>query len=180
MPENIVIADPSRTVRTLVKLAFPERADAVIEATDPDGLIEALVAPAETLLVVDDAWAAVPAVRERLSGAAAGVVVLGPATHGGLPWHEVLGLDAARVVAVPKPVSRGSVREAADRLLGATEASGSATARALRALVAEEVAKAVRDEVKGVVWRIVPELAERLIKEELDRLLKEEDEEGEQ
>ena len=179
MPEHIIIADPSRTVRTLVKLAFPERADAVIEATEPDGLIEALSAPAETLLVVDDAWAAVPAVRERLSGAAAGVVVLGPATHGGVPWHEVLGLDAACVAAVPKPVSRRSVREAADRLLGATGADASIKASDLRAIVAEEVAKAVRDEVKGVVWRIVPELAERLIKEELERLLKE-DEEGEQ
>ena len=179
MPEYIVIADPSRTVRTLVKLAFPERADAVSEVTDPDGLIEALAASAETLLVVDDAWATRPALVERLSGAIAGVVVLGPATHGGLPWHEVLGLDPASVVAVPKPVSRRSVREAADRLFGAADAGASVTARDLRALVAEEVAKAIGDEVKGVIWRIVPEMAERLIKEELERLL-EEDEEGDQ
>ena len=178
MSEHIVIADPSRTVRTLVKLAFPERADAITEATDLVDLVEALAAPADTLLVVDDAWAAGPAVRERVFGVAALVVVLGPATHRGLPWHEVLGLDPTRVVAVPKPVSRRSVREAADRLFGAT-AGGSGTAGGLQALVAEEVAKAIHDEVKDVIWRIVPELAERLIKEELERLLKE-DEEGEQ
>jgi len=173
MSEKIIVADPSRTVRTLVKLAFQDRADEVLEVAEPEDLEAVLADRGAKLLVVDEAWVDNSVDLGSSPAAAAAVVVLGPSTCRGIPWFEVLGLDAARVAATPKPVSRRSVREAAGLVTGA---SPPAAAGDLRGLVAEEVARAVGDEVRSVVWRIVPEMAERLIKEELERLLKEDEE----
>lgn len=175
MSDQIIIADPSRTVRTLVRLAFDGRGDALVEAADAASLAQGLATPGARLLIVDETWATAPEVLELLAGVGA-VVVLGPDTCRGLPWPEALGVEPARVAVTPKPVSRRSVRDAADRLTG--RAAGTPVAAGdLRALVAEEVARVVGEEIRSVVWRIVPELAERLIKEELERLLKD-DEEG--
>ena len=177
MSDQIIIADPRRTVRTLVKLAFDGQCAALVEAAEPAALHQSLSSPGTRLLIVDEAWATLPEVLDLLAGAA-GVVVLGPDTCRGIPWPEALGLEAARVAVTPKPVSRRSVREAADRLTGRA-AGTSVGAGDLRALVAAEVSRVVGEEIRSVVWRIVPELAERLIKEELERLLKD-DEEGDQ
>ncbi len=178
MPDQIIIADPSRTVRTLAKLAFQDHADAFLEVADPAGLAEALSAPGSKVLIVDEMWAGDPELRELFTGVGA-IVILGGGTCRGLPWAEALGLDTAQVVATPKPVSRRSVREAADRVSGVVRVAASPMAGDLQGLVAEEVSRAVGEEIRSVVWRIVPELAERLIKEELERLLKS-DEEDEQ
>ncbi len=174
MSEQIIIADPSRTVRTLVKLAFEDQGAELLEASDSAALVEGLRAPGTRVLVVDETWAVEPAVRDQL-GAVGAVVVLGPDTCRGVPWAETLGLESSRVAATPKPVSRRSVRDAADRLTG-PGAAAQPMAGDLRALVGEEVTRAVGEEIRSVVWRIVPELAERLIKEELERLLKADEE----
>ncbi|MFH1532679.1 MAG: hypothetical protein ABIK09_18285 [Pseudomonadota bacterium] len=172
MSDRIIIADPSRTVRTLVRLAFQDRAGGLLEVADPGGLAEALSEPGTRVLIVDETWVDAPELREALASVGA-ILVLGGGTCRGVPWAEALGVDAARVASTTKPVSRASVREAADRI---STVGGPATAAGLRALVAEEVSRAIGDEIGRVVWRIVPELAERLIKEELERLLKDDGE----
>jgi hypothetical protein len=175
MSDHIIIADPSRTVRTLVKLAFQDQDDALVEVADLAALPEGLSAPGTRVLIVDEAWAVEPDVRALLTAVGA-VVVLGHDTCRGIPWAETLGIEASRIAATPKPVSRRSVRDAADRVTG-RGATAPPLAGDLRAMVAEEVTRAVGDEIRSVVWRIVPELAERLIKEELERLLKADEEE---
>ena len=178
MTDQIIIADPSRTVRTLAKLAFQDTAGEILEVTGPEDLAGALARARTGLLLVDEAWISDSGLLGSLSGAVSAVVVLGGPTCHGVPWPEALGLDPTRVVATPKPVSRASVREAANRITGGAGSTPAASGD-LRALVAEEVSRAIGEEVRSVVWRIVPELAERLIKEELERLLKD-DEGGEE
>ena len=136
MPDQIIIADPSRTVRTLVKLAFQDQPDGLVEAAEPADLEEALGGPGRPLLIVDEAWAIGPSVLKLLSGVSA-VLVLGAPNCSGVPWAEALGLDSARVAVTPKPVSRRSVREAADRVFDVDGATPAA-AGDLRAMVAEE------------------------------------------
>jgi hypothetical protein len=171
MSDHIIVADPSNTVRTLVKLALRDQKEVLVEAADSAALIEALSTAGPRMLIVDGDWAVNVEVLE-LIGEAEAVVVLGPETSRGVPWPDALRLDPDRVSVTSKPVSRGSVRAAADRLIGVEAAPAHG---ALKAMVTDEVARAVGEEIKSVVWRIVPELAERLIKEELDRLLSEED-----
>lgn len=174
MPDQIIIADPSRTVRTLVKLAFQDKADSVLEVSALEGLGDALGDGGAALLIVDEAWAADDTIRTRLADVAS-IVILGAETCRGISWAEALGVRAACVTATPKPVSRASVNEAAARVTGAGLFSPGAGD--LKAMVAQELQRIVGEELKSVVWRVVPELAERLIKEELERLLKEDDEE---
>jgi len=176
MPDAIVIADPSRTVRTLVRLAFPDHGGGLREVAEPGDLETALEPGARTLLVVDEGWLAGLATCPLAPGRIAAAVVLAAGDAPGGAWHQALGLPPGQVRSLSRPVSRAAVRAAADEVFGARTTLPAADPAELRDLVEREVRRILGEELRTVVWRVVPELAERLIREELARLLKDEEE----
>ena len=190
MEKTLIVADPSRTVRTLVRLGLQQTEYHIVEVGDAPSLARSLSEHRGAIVVVATELATTPDVQTGLRSSK--VVLMAPV---GVGVDVLAGVDG--VVTIHKPVSRAAVRDALAKVeavgAGDVDPSGEAIypkdlhqiiakevektmAAQLHEAVAAQIGETVETQVHDVVWRLVPELAERLIKEELDRLLSDEEE----
>lgn len=172
--ESILVADRSRTVRTLVGLALKDLPCPVTGVGSIEELREVLGAGRPDLLVADEAFAEH---QGDLGPGEGGVILLVTDLSRRDYWSNRLGIAAHRLELVAKPVTLAALRAAADRLIPRQAQVASAVGiEDIKALVAREVERILGQELREAVARTVQETAERLIRQELDRLLKEAEE----
>ena len=169
--DTIIVADSSRTVRALVRLALGDLGAPLAEAGGAEELADALSAGAVALVAADEALLDHARVRAGLATASPALVVLSGGAGDAAARARAAGLAPDRVRVVHKPLSRQAVRDAVGGLIRAP-AGPSVRPEELRELVRAEVERIAAAEVRAVAWRVVPELAERIIRDELQRLLK--------